>query len=116
MNADERARKIIAPWVDELGPMTEDALERAIATAIREAEAAAIERAADIVADKLRDAQSTAHTLRHRLAGRSRSETFLPGSLAPELLRRSEEALAELTDAINEAIRALATPSSPEEK
>lgn len=38
---------------------------------------------------------SVAETLRSRLAGRSRSETFLPGSIAPELLRRCEELLSE---------------------
>ncbi len=55
----------------------------------------------DIV-EELEAFLSTAHTLRARLLSRSRSETFLPGSLAPELLRRSEELLGEI-DCVSDA-------------
>jgi hypothetical protein len=36
-----------------------------------------------------------ARALHSRLVSRSRVETFMPGSIAPELLRRSEEVVSE---------------------
>lgn len=47
------------------------------------------------------------HTLRSRLSGRSRAEIFYPGSIAPELLRRSEEILAEVVEHARETIDVL---------
>lgn len=61
---------------------------------------------------QLSAAMENAFTLIGRLASRPRSETFYPGSLAPELMRRSEECLRELTDAVN-ACRAVGTLPEP---
>ncbi len=53
-------------------------------------------------AEKKRTWMGGLHSLVSRLRSRSRTETFVRGSLAPELLRRSEEMLVEATDQLRE--------------
>jgi hypothetical protein len=57
---------------------------------------------------RLRDWMGDVHTLKSRLYSRSRTEFFVPGSLAPELLRRSEEMCDEVIENTREAADALA--------
>lgn len=59
------------------------------------------------IADELENTLVNMHGLRHRLASRSRTEFFMPGSLAPELLRRSQEQLEEATAPMRDAVDAL---------
>lgn len=70
-----------------------------------------LKRAADPVAEaiaaRLSAALSSVHELKARLYGRSRTEVFLPGSLAPELLRRSEEFLDGIVGPLRSALAAL---------
>jgi len=55
------------------------------------------------------------HMLKGRLSARSRTEVFYPGSLAPELLRRSEEMLGETIDRVHELTAALDAALTPSE-
>ncbi len=54
---------------------------------------------------------TTARGLHRRLKGRQRTETFYPGSLAPELMRRSDELLDDGLKDISAAIAALTRPA-----
>jgi hypothetical protein len=57
----------------------------------------------DELVKQLRDWLGSVHTLKSRLASRSRTEFYVPGSVAPELLRRSEEMCDEVVEQVRDA-------------